>query len=86
MWLRECSLSIHLAPDLYVSGTRILKFAARCSNEVFVFLFDRAEYLSLPVQAIECKLANVTPAGKLCSCVDMHYVPGFLTVILLCKK
>ena len=78
MFLRECSLSIHLAPDLYVSETRILEFAARWSNEIFVFIFDRAEYLSLPVQAIECKLANVMPAGKFCSCADMHFVPGFL--------
>ena len=51
--------------------------AMECTSEVLIFVFGRPEYLSLPVQAIECKLANVKPAGKLCSFIDRHCVSGY---------
>ena len=51
--------------------------AMECTSEVLIFVFDRPEYLSLPVQAIECKLANVKPTGKLCSFIDRHCVSGY---------
>ena len=49
-------------------------YAMECASEVLIFVFGRPEYLSLPVQAIECKLANVKPTGKLCSFIDRHCV------------